>query len=240
MRKRISELRGLGWFICAFLGLAAGVALFTPWQSIWTRALISVDEQAANVRLSWQSIDRAGLSGFRVVGLNVGLVQSPGELRFNHADVRVGLNEWNVRLDTGGAECFLTLEQNGQVSFEGDMNLSYLLSDDLKGQVRVAGNIRRGGGSKPSGWVDLRTQAVNVGGRAYGDVAFMGEFEGRMMQIREFSLGEPVSIRAEGTALVDPADIPGTIFQVEGTRKTPDGDESFLTESSLRSLFDMK
>lgn len=240
MKKRTRELKGLGWFICAFLGLAAGVALFTPWQSIWARALVSVDEQAPNVRLSWQSIDRAGLSGFRVVGLNVGLVQSPGELRFNHADVRVGLNEWNVRLDTGGAECFLTLEEKGKVAFEGDMNLSYLLSDDLKGQVRVAGKIRSDGSSKPSGWVDVRTQAVNVGGRAYGDVAFMGEFEGRMVQIREFSLGEPVGIRAEGTALADPADIPGTIFQVEGTRETPDGKLPFRMEASLRSLFDME
>lgn len=237
-KRRIRELKGLGWFLCAFLGLAAGVVFFTPWQNIWTRALISVDEQATHVRMSWDSVTRAGLSGFRVNNLKLGFADSPGVLRFDHADIRVGLDEWDVRLDTGGAECFLVLTKHGGVSFEGDLNLSYLLSDDLRGIVRASGELRRAGKERQAvGWLDVRTQSLFLAGRHYEDLAFMGELQGREVTVREFSLGAPVEVRVEGWARVNPDDLMETMFSVRGERGLAGERARFELDASLRSLF---
>lgn len=237
--KRPRELHGIGWFLCAFVGLALGVALFTPWRNIWTRALVSVDEQAPRLRMSWESIDRAGPSGFRVRHMQFGFKGSPGVFRFDHADIRVGLNQWHVRLDTGGPECFLTLDNNGGVAFEGDLNLTYLLASDLRGIVRVSGKLRRTGkDGVPTGWLDLRTQSLILGNRQYEDLAFMGEFQGENVTIRDFSLGAPIHVKAKGTAQLNPDDLMQSLFNVRGEQTVPGGGSmQFERDSSLRTLF---
>ncbi|GAB7024507.1 hypothetical protein [Salidesulfovibrio brasiliensis] len=237
-KRKIYELKGLGWFLCAFIGLGIGITVFTPWRNIWTRALISVDEQATHVRMSWESVRRAGLSGFRVNGVTLGLENSPGVFRFNHADIRVGLNEWNVRLDTGGSECFLVLDKHGGISFEGDLNLTYLLSDDLRGIVRASGELRRSGKDRKAvGWLDVRTQSITLAGRTYEDMAFMGELDGSRLTIRDFSLGAPVKVRAEGWAEIDPDDIMETLFSVRGEQEVSGETARFELDASLGSLF---
>jgi len=213
--------RILARFFLVLFGFLIGVALFTPWGKIWSHALTSLDESHPMFGLRWDSIDRDGPLGFRINGFKITMADTPGSLAFRHAYVSVGFSPLaRARLDTGGAQCELELFRNGVFAFEGDLNLTSLLGGaDFKGGLRVAGNLFLPGGATlpQKGWLDLRSQQLLLpDGKSIEDLAFTAEIHDRKLDVRDFSIRQPLTIKATGTGLVDPTNVYRTTFDLKG------------------------
>ena len=110
--RRSSSLPGriLARMFLVLFGFLVGIALFMPWEKLWSSALVSLDEKMPTIGLRWEAIDKAGPLGFRVRELRITLADTPGSLAFHRAQVSVGFSPLaHVRLDTGGSECELDL-----------------------------------------------------------------------------------------------------------------------------------
>ena len=207
-------------FLVAF-GFLVGVTLFTPWDKIWASALTRLDEQLPMVGLTWEGIDKDGPLGFRVNDFKITVAQTPGALRFKHAYVSMGFSPLaTVRLDTGGSQCLLELFSNGVFEFEGDLNLTYLLSaGDFKGTLRASGSLFLPAGAKlpQMGWVDIRSQQLVLPGeKTIEDFAFTAEIENENMNVRDFSMKNPITYKSTGSAVIDPNDLFRTRFELDG------------------------
>lgn len=222
-RKHPSSLPGriLARIFLLALGFLVGVALFMPWNKLWTSLLVGLDERMPTMRLRWESIDRDGPLGFRVNGLRVALADTPGSFAFRRASVRMGFSPLaRVRLDTGGSQCELELYRDGTLEIEGDFNLTSLLGDtDFKGAIHVAGSLflPAGAALPQGGWLDIRSQQLVLpDGKTVGDLAFTAEIHDRDMIVRDFSMGSPLAIRTAGRAIIDPLDVYRTTFDLSG------------------------
>jgi hypothetical protein len=238
--RRPSSLPGriLARMLLTTLGFLVGVALFTPWNKIWTAALVALDERLPTMRLRWDTIDRDGPLGFRVNGLRVAMADTPGSLVFSHAYVRMGFAPLaRVRLDTGGSQCELDLYQDGTFEFEGDLNLTALLGDtDFKGSVHVAGSLLLPAGATlpRSGWIDLRSQQLVLpDGKTVGDLAFTAEIHDRDMDVRDFSMGSPLTIRTAGRGVIDPDNVYRTTFDLSGELTMGKRNIPYATQGTL-------
>lgn len=207
-------------FLVTF-GFLIGVALFMPWNKLWASALAHVDEQLPTVGLRWEAIDRDGPFGFRVRKLKITVADTPGSLSFHQAYVNVGFSPLaHVRLDTGGVQCELDVFQTGVLDFEGDLNLTSLLGGtDLKGTLRVAGNLFMPAGSTlpKKGWVDIRSQQLLLpDDKSVEDLAFTAEISGPDMQVRDLTILKPIALKAAGRGIIDPDNLFQTAFDLNG------------------------
>lgn len=222
-RLQSSSLPGrvLARLLLISLGFLIGVALFTPWDKIWASALTRLDASQPSIGLTWESIDRDGPFSFRVRDFKITVAETPGYLRFRHAYVTMGFSPLaKVRLDTGGPQCFLELFSNGVFEFKGDLNLTYLLGfSDFKGTLNTSGSLFLPAGAKlpENGWVDIRSQHLILpGDTTVKDLAFTAAIEGKDMDIRDFSLHQPVNYKSTGVAVIDPEDLFRTQFSLKG------------------------
>jgi len=215
------------------IGFIIGIALFTPWDKIWASALASVDEELPTIGLTWDRIDHDGPFGFRVRDFRITVAQTPGDLHFEYAYVKMGFSPLaNVQLNTGGSKCQLDLYSNGSFEFEGDLNLTYLLGyADFKGILRTSGKLFLPAGSvlPKKGWVDIRSQQLILpGDKSIEDLAFTAEMKGADMDIRDFSMRLPLTYKSAGTAILDPENLYRTTFKLQGDMTV--GKESFPYE----------
>ncbi len=222
-RRKPSSLPGrvLARLFLILFGFLAGVALFTPWDKIWASALTRLDESLPGVGMTWESIDRDGPFGFRVLDFRITVADTPGYLRFNHAYVTMGFSPLaSVRLDTGGPQCFLELFSNGIFEFQGDLNLTYLLGyGDFKGTVNASGSLFMPEGARlpKNGWVDIRSQRLVLPGeRTVEDLAFTAAVEDSHLDVRDFSLRSPVTYKSSGAGVIDPDNLFQTRFSLTG------------------------
>ena len=214
--------RILARLFLVLFGFLLGVALFTPWGKIWAHALASLDENQPTVGLRWDSLDRDGPFGFRINGFKITVADTPGSLTFRHAYVTMGFSPLaHVRLDTGGSQCVLDLYRSGAFEFEGDLNLTSLLgAADFKGILHVAGDLfLPAGATLPrKGWIDIRSQQLVLpGDKIVEDLAFTSEIRGPAMEVRDFSIRNPLTIKASGKGVIDPANLYRTVFRLNGT-----------------------
>lgn len=221
--EKISSLPGriLARMFLLIFGFLLGIALFMPWNKIWASALASLDEQQPTIGLRWDTIDKDGPFGFRVTNLKITVADTPGSLSFRHAYVKMGFSPLaKVKLDTAGSECELEIFQTGAFEFEGDMNLTALLGGaDFKGILHVAGNLFMPAGSElpKNGWVDIRSQQLLLPGeKSIEDLAFTAELHGPDMDIRDFSMGKPIALKATGKGILNPKNIYSTQFDLKG------------------------
>ncbi|QJB55965.1 hypothetical protein [Pseudodesulfovibrio sp. zrk46] len=238
--QQVSSLPGriLARLFLVLFGFLIGIALFMPWNKIWASALASVDESLPTIGLRWDAIDRDGPLSFRVTNLKITVADTPGSLAFRQAYVKVGFSPLaHVRLDTGGPQCELDLFQNGSFEFEGDLNLTSLLGGaDFKGVVRVAGNLFMPAGSQlpRNGWIDIRSQQLLLPGeKSIEDLAFTAEIKGADMEIRDFSMGKPITLKAAGTGRLDPTNIYSTNFKIAGQMTIGQKTFPYETEGTL-------
>ena len=206
------------------LGLAAGLVVFTPWDKLWVMAVNNVDERLPLVGLSWDGVRKEGPSGFQLRGLRITVNGMPGELTFEHADVRIGLNPLaRIRLDTGGAQCMLQLYDNGRIEFQGDLNATYLLGrGDIQGVVHASGSLYfpQGATLPVKSWLDVRSSWLSLPGpKVYQDLAFTAEIEGAEVRIRDYSLSAPVNIKTSGTATLDPQGLIKSVVALKGEQR---------------------
>lgn len=220
---RNSSLPGriLARLLLIMFGFIIGIALFMPWNKIWASALTSLDEQFPTMGLRWEGIDRDGPLGFRVRKLKISVADTPGSLSFHRAYVSVGFSPLaHVRLDTGGSQCELDVFQTGVFDFEGDLNLTNLLGGaDVKGTLRVAGNLFMPAGSAlpQKGWIDVRSQQLILPGeKSVEDLAFTAEINGPDMDVRDFSIAKPLTLKASGHGVIDPKNLFRTAFDLKG------------------------
>jgi len=221
--ERVSSLPGriLARIFLVIFGFMVGIALFTPWNKLWASALASVDEKLPTIGLRWDAIDRDGPFSFRVSGLKITVADTPGSLAFRHAYVEVGFSPLaHVRLDTASSRCELDMFQTGALEFEGDLNLTSLLGGaDFKGILHVAGNLFMPAGSTlpQKGWIDVRSQQLLLPDeKSIEDLAFTAEIKGPDMDIRDFSIGKPITLKAAGKGILDPNNIYRTQFDLKG------------------------
>lgn len=238
--KTYSSLPGriVARFFLVLLGFVIGVALFMPWNKIWASALVSLDERLPTVGLRWEGIDRDGPLVFRVRGLEITVADTPGSLLFNWAYVTVGYSPMaHVRLDTDGAECELELFNNGTMAFEGDIDLTSMLGGaDIKGQMRVAGNFFLPPGSRlpQKGWLDIRSQQLILPGERFvEDIAFMAEIRNRDLDVRDFSMGSPLNIKASGTGTIGRGNLFLSRFDLTGEQTKGNETIPFSVEGTL-------
>lgn len=221
--QNVSSLPGriLARLFLVLFGFLVGIAMFTPWDKIWASALASLDEKLPTIGLRWEGIDRDGPFGFRVRDLKITVADTPGSLTFRQAYVEVGFSPLaHVRLDTGGPQCELNMFQTGAFEFEGDLNLTSLLGGaDFKGTLHVAGNLFLPAGSvlPKKGWIDIRSQQLLLpGDKSIEDLAFTAEIQGPDMDVRDFSLGKPIALKAAGKGVLDPDNLYRTAFDLKG------------------------
>ncbi len=221
--RKTSSLPGriLARLFLILFGFGLGIALFTPWNKIWASALASLDEKLPTIGLRWEGIDRDGPLSFRLRKLKITVADTPGSFTFHQAYVEVGFSPLaSVRLDTGGSQCELVLFQTGVFEFEGDLNMTSLLGGaDFKGILHVAGSLflPAGAALPKNGWVDIRSQQLLLpGDKSVEDLAFTAEIRGADMDIRDFSMGKPLSVKASGTGVLDPENLYRTMFDLSG------------------------
>ncbi len=221
--EKVSSLPGriLARMFLVIFGFLIGIALFMPWNKIWASALTSLDEEQPTIGLRWDSIDKDGPLGFRVSGLKITVADTPGSLAFRHAYVRIGFSPLaHVRLDTAGSQCELDIYNTGAFEFEGDLNLTSLLGGaDFKGILYVAGNLFMPAGSvlPKNGWVDLRSQQLLLPDeKSIEDLAFTAEIKDADMNIRDFSIAKPITLKAAGVGVLDPKNLYRTRFDLKG------------------------
>ena len=234
-RRKSSSLPGrmLARLFLILLGFLMGVALFTPWDKIWASALTRLDENLPMVGLTWEGIDRDGPFGFRVRDFKITVAETPGFLRFEHAYVTMGFSPLaTVRLDTGGTQCLLELYSNGIFEFKGDLNLTYLLGySDFKGTLNTSGSLFMPDGARlpKNGWLDIRSQQLVLpGDRSVEDLSFTAAIEHNHLDIRDFSMRQPMIYKSTGVAVIDPDDLFQTLFSLTGQMTV--GNETFPYE----------
>jgi hypothetical protein len=241
--RKSSSLPGriLARFFLVLFGFTLGVALFTPWNKIWSSALASADAKLPLIGLRWEDIDRDGPLGFRVRDLKVTVADTPGHLAFHRAQVRVGFSPLaRVRLDTGGSECELEVHRSGVFTFEGDLSLTALLGQtDFKGVLRVAGSLFMPAGSTlpRSGWVDVRSQQLVLpGDKVVEDLALTTEIREAAVDIRDFSMRLPINIKASGTGLLDPDNLYRSQYDLKGEMTIGQRTMPYEAKGSLDTL----
>lgn len=230
--------RILARFFLVLLGFLIGIAWFTPWNKIWAHALASLDETLPTVGLRWESIDHDGPFGFRINGFRITVADTPGSLVFRHAYVSMGFSPLaHVRLDTGGSQCELDLFRSGAFEFEGDFNLTSLLGGaDFKGILHVAGDLFLPAGATlpKKGWIDIRSQQLILpGDKSIEDLAFTAEIRGEDMEVRDFSIRNPIAIKAAGKGIIDPANLYRTAFKLKGNMTLGKRDIPYDVEGTL-------
>ena len=190
--------------LALLLGFLAGLLLYLPWETLWDLALKRLAANQGDMRISWQSIDRAAPLNFRINGLVVNAPGWPLSPRLQWLEVRLGMSpRLTLRADTGGRELRLVYLDSGEFSLDGTANLACLGRRDILGlmDVRAEGRLLRDKDELEKGFLDLRGKALQLpGGLWLGEAALSLEFKERALRIRSFTLREPVQMRAEGTA----------------------------------------
>lgn len=190
------------------LGLLAGVVFSLPWDTVWTlalrRAAAHLAARGNPIHLSWQSVDRAAPLGLRIIGLSV---DSPGwafSPRLASLDIRLGATPLlTLKADSGGREARFLFFQSGNFDLQGQVNLACLGRRDIRGSLdaRGHGQYLRGPGELEKAFLDLRAATVQLPDSLWlGDVSLSLEYRAGAVNIRAFTLREPLGVRAEGTA----------------------------------------
>ncbi len=224
-------------FLVVFLGFAVGVALFTPWEKLCERLVQHVDSKLINLNFTWKDIRRAGPSGFRIDDLVIGFENSPGALRFEHADLRFGISPLaKVRLNTGGDECHLNIFRNGHLELDGKVDLTYLF-----GGGRLQGSVFAKGGFMPSpkgellgsGWLDLRAhRLVLPDGTLSEDLSLTLEIQDKEWNIKNASIRKPIDFQGSGLFEPDRTNFTDSVVKLNG--EVAVGDEFHPVELESR------
>ncbi|MBU1229060.1 MAG: hypothetical protein KKA55_01020 [Proteobacteria bacterium] len=218
-RRGLRALGGAG-LLALCLGLAAGLVLYLPWDTIWTQGLKRYGARHPELHLTWQNVDRAGPLSFRINGLSI---EPPGwsvSPRMQWVDVRLGVTpQLTLRLDSGGREARLLYFDTGSFDLGGQVNLACLGRRDIRGSVdiRAEGLYLRDQDVLARGFLDLRGQSLHMPGSQWlGDAALALEYQDGTLRIRSFTLRAPVQVRAEGTAALRPGSLLGSPYTVSG------------------------
>lgn len=212
---------GPAGFAALLAGLLAGLVLFLPWEFIWDATLKrKAAEEYPGLRLAWQSIDRASMLGFRLNGASVDAPGWPVALRLPRVEVRLGVSpRLTLRADTGGRELRLVYLDSGDFDLRGAANLSCLGRRDLLGavEVRAEGRLSPGRDALDKGLLDLRGASLQLpGGLWLADAVLALEYKEGDLRIRNFTLREPVQVRAEGAARLTPGALLASPYSVSG------------------------
>ncbi|MDR3641655.1 MAG: hypothetical protein P4L39_10070 [Humidesulfovibrio sp.] len=242
-RTTEATTRGLGGagVLALILGLLAGLVLYLPWDTLWDMGLKRLAASQPSLHITWQSIDRASPLGFRINGLVMGSPSWPVSPRAQWVEVRLGMSpKLTVRADTGGRELRLVYLDTGDFDVRGAANLACLGRRDILGSVdvRAEGRVLPGAGTLEKGFLDLRGKALQLpGGLWLGDVVLALEFKEKTLRIRNFTLREPMQVRAQGTASLRP-DAPMTSpYAVSGEIVRGHDSLPFATQGILGDFF---
>lgn len=227
--------------LAVLAGLLAGLVLFLPWDMVWTLALRQLSARLAArpdpIQLSWQSIDRAAPLGLRISGLSV---DAPGwhfSPRLASLDIRLGATPLvTLKADSGGREARFVFFQSGNFDLQGQVNLACLGRRDMRGSldVRGHGQFLRDKGELDKAFLDLRGATVQLPDSLWlGDVLLSLEYRAEALNIRAFTLREPVGVRAEGTARLLPATPLASPYAVSGELTRERQSASFNAQGTL-------
>lgn len=205
-------------------GFLAGLLLYLPWETFWDLALKRLAAGQPNMRISWQSIDRAAPLNFRINGLLVDAPGWPVSPRLQWLEVRLGMSpRLALRADTGGRELRLVFLDSGDFNLDGVANMACLGRRDIRGtmDVHAEGRLLPGHDELEKGFLDLRGKALQLpGGLLLGDAALSLDYKDKALRIRSLTLREPMQLRAEGSAslrpgalLISPYSITGEILR---------------------------
>jgi hypothetical protein len=213
------KLGGAG-FLALLLGFLAGVVLYLPWDTLWDLALQRLLADRPTMHITWQSIDRASMLGFRINGLVAGSPDWPVSPRAQWIEVRLGMSpRLSLKADTGGRELRLVYLDSGDFDLRGAANLACLGRRDILGsvEVRAEGRVLPAALELEHGFLDLRGKALQLpGGLWLGDAVLALEYKEKALRIRSFTLREPTQVRAEGTAALKPGALLTSPYAVTG------------------------
>ncbi|GEM_PF-1069185 len=228
-------------FLAIFLGLAVGVTLFMPWEKICVRLVEHIDSRLVNTRFTWSDLRRAGPSGFRIDDLAVGFANAPGAMFFEHADLRFGFSPLaRVRLNTGGSECFVSVDSKGRLTIDGEVNLTYLFGrSELGGLVHVRGRLIPSGDGLllGTGWFDLRAPRLELpDGTVCSEVAATVALNNNHWNIKNISLKKPVDYQGKGVLELDQTSVPHSLVRLEGDLIVGGQSHSYSLQGRLKDL----
>ncbi|OIO02292.1 MAG: hypothetical protein AUJ49_06365 [Desulfovibrionaceae bacterium CG1_02_65_16] len=233
---RAPGLGGAGT-LALVIGFLAGLVLYLPWDTAWDMALRRMTERLPGVRITWQSIDHASPLGFRVNGLVAGSPEWPVSPRAQWVEVRLGVSpRLSLRADTGGRELRLVCLDTGDFDLRGAANLACLGRRDILGsvEVRAEGRVDTGAKILDHGLLDLRGKALQLPrGLWLGDAVLALEYKDKALRIRNFTLREPMQVRAEGAAAIRPGALLASPYAVSGEIVRGREAASFTSEGQL-------
>jgi len=241
--QNTAKARGLGGagVIALLLGFLAGIVLYMPWDTVWDMALKRLAADRPGLHITWQSIDRATPLGFRVNGLVMGSPYWPVSPRAQWVEVRLGMSpQLSMRVNTGGRELRVVYLDTGDFDVRGAANLACLGRRDILGsvEVRVEGRMPPGSNALERGVLDLRGKALQLpGGLWLGDAVLALEYKDKALRIRNFTLREPMQVRAEGTALLRPEALLSSTYAVSGEVVRGRDSVPFSTLGTLGDFF---
>ncbi|GAB6126574.1 hypothetical protein [Humidesulfovibrio idahonensis] len=223
------------------LGFLAGVVLYLPWDTVWDMGLRRLVAGRPDLHITWQSIDRATPLGFRINGLVMGSPRWPVSPRAQWVEVRLGVSpQLTVRADTGGRELRLVYLDTGDFDVRGAANLACLGRRDILGsvEVRAEGRVPPGANALDHGFLDLRGKALQLpGGLWLGDAVLAVEYKENALRIRNFTLREPMQVRAEGVALWRPDAFLASTYAVAGEIVRGRDSVPFSAQGALGDFF---
>jgi len=206
--------------LAALLGFLAGVVLYLPWDAIWDFGLRRMSARLPGVRVSWQSVDRAGPLGFRINGLAAEAPGWPFAPRLARLTVRLGVSpRLTLCAETETSSLNAVMLDSGDFDVSGAADLACLGRRDITGtvDVRCEGRLLRERGELEKAFLDLRGKSLKLpGGLLLGDAVLALEYQGGVLRVRSFTLRSPVQVRAEGTASIRPEALLGSPYSVTG------------------------
>lgn len=235
MAKRSIWLSITGNALLVLVGLLVGLALFTPWRSVWEMALQRLNRELSQANISYQAIERATFDGLRLRGV---LVEAPKtQLRADSLDLRLGLlTPLRVEVQSGPEVLRLSLSWSKTLLLDGGVEIGSLLAkDDSAGRVQANGEIGWDDWGQPpqSGHLALDSEELVWEGLTISDLLVKTDLKGTELLIDTLSLEKPVKMSMEGRVDLNWKRLGQSMTDVKGQVILGDKPTNFTRKNTL-------
>jgi hypothetical protein len=231
------------WLASALLflaGLLLGVALFLPWEMVWSKVLNTANQKLSSLHITWTAVEDAGPLSLTVIGLKVQTKALPQPVTIQSLDLEFGLTPLvTARLDTGPV---LTVQafRSRSVRLNGGVNLANLLNRaDVSGDVRLTGDASFPEWGQPpsNGRLEISSQALSLPqGVDAKEVSATAELEDNVLTVRSFQAQEPMPVEAAGTLTLNWSNLQASQYDFSGSLQLGSKTHKFKKAGRLNKL----
>lgn len=210
---------GLLFALLFLIGLGSGLAAFTPFESIWSTALTSLEGTAQGLSVSHGRILRASARGATIN--DVRLSYDGTTYQVSRLDFRAGWSPLvQATAETGGPILSVNAHRHGVIDWAGDVDLSVLLAQAaIQGLAQTSGKLTFDTETMDptSGRFSFKAPVLVLPGNLrVENLGVSGDLMGETLNIRNLSFTKPVQLSATGTAQMAWANLPSSTYDLTG------------------------